>query len=65
MDKVWYYCKEDGKKFGPFSDSELCSLIKNGILAGDDQIWMPEFTEWLRIRDTIYSGFLENSEENK
>lgn len=55
MDKVWYYTKGDGNKYGPYTDEELVKLIRQEILMEDDYIWMMDLDEWVRIGDTIYS----------
>ncbi len=55
MDKVWYYTKGDGNKYGPYTDEELVKLIRQEILVEDDYIWMMDLDEWVRIGDTIYS----------
>lgn len=57
MDKVWYYTKGDGNKYGPYTDEELVKLIRQEILVEDDYIWMMDLDEWVRIGDTIYSVY--------
>ena len=59
-EKLWYYNKagETGK-VGPFTDEELIRLIWQGILSGDDYIWMVDLDEWLKLGDTIYSSYIE------
>ena len=42
-DKVWYYAVQDGTKYGPYTDSELTKLVRNGILHANDDIWMMDF----------------------
>ncbi|MBP3891392.1 MAG: DUF4339 domain-containing protein [Solobacterium sp.] len=59
MDKIWFYTKGDGEKYGPYTDEELVKLIKQGILSGEDYIWMTELDEWILIQDSIYSFYLE------
>ena len=58
MNKVWYYMKQDRQKYGPYTDSELVSLIREGILSGSDYIWMTGLTGWLKISNSIYSFYL-------
>ena len=58
MDKVWYYTKGDGNKFGPYTDEELVKLIKQGILHKYDYIWMIDLEEWVLVGETIYSIYL-------
>ena len=58
QEKIWYYQKEDGAKYGPYTDEELKRLIVNGILSSDDLIWMVDFDSWIRIGDSIYSVYL-------
>lgn len=57
--KVWYYKKDSGQKFGPFSDRELIKLIEQEILVGTDDIWMVDLDEWISIRDSVYAYFLK------
>lgn len=59
MDKVWYYTKGDGNKFGPYTDEELVKLIKQGILHKYDYIWMIDLEEWVLVGETIYSIYLK------
>ncbi len=63
MDKVWYYMKADLNKFGPYTDEQIISLIKNEILLFDDYIWMPDMENWLRIGDSIYSTYLPSENQ--
>lgn len=58
QEKIWYYQKEDGAKYGPYTDEELKRLIVNGILSSDDLIWMVDFDSWIKIGDSIYSVYL-------
>lgn len=60
-EKVWYYAKPDGSKFGPYTDTELIKLLENGILTKDDYIWMTEFENWINIGNSIYSYYLERT----
>ena len=60
-DKIWYYAKLDGSKFGPYTEEELIKLLKNGILTADDFIWMTEFENWMNIGNSIYSYYLEKT----
>ena len=50
--------KQDRQKYGPYTDSELVSLIREGILSGSDYIWMTGLTGWLKISNSIYSFYL-------
>lgn len=65
QEKIWYYQKGDGAKYGPYTDEELRRLIVNGILGREDTIWMVDLDSWIRIGDSIYSVFLpeEGTEE--
>jgi hypothetical protein len=62
-DKIWYYATTDGRKFGPYTDDELVKLIHNGILSGDDMIWMVDLENWVTISSSIYSIYLPEAEE--
>ncbi|MEE8807007.1 MAG: DUF4339 domain-containing protein [Lactimicrobium sp.] len=64
-EKIWYYMKNDGSKdkYGPYSDKELSNLISKGILDGNDWIWMPDLSQWMKIGNTIYSFYLTESSE--
>ena len=62
MEKVWYYMKQDKSKYGPYSDAELAALIRQEILEGDDYIWMPEMAGWLKVRNSIYSFYMQQPE---
>lgn len=57
-DKVWYYAKEDGQKYGPYTDEELIKLIRNGILSENDLIWMTDLDDWISLGNSIYSFYL-------
>lgn len=59
MDKIWYYTRGDGQKYGPYTDEDLVKLIRQGILEGEDYIWTTDLDEWVQIKDTIYSIYLE------
>ena len=59
MDKIWYYTRGDGQKYGPYTDEDLIKLIRQGILEGEDYIWTTDLDEWVQIKDTIYSIYLE------
>lgn len=64
-EKLWYYTKGDGEKYGPYTDQELIRLIQQGILGADDYIWMVDLEEWLLIGNTIYSFYLEKVEKQQ
>ncbi len=57
-DKVWYYAKDDGQKYGPYTDEELIKLIRNGILNENDLIWMTDLDDWISVGNSIYSFYL-------
>ena len=57
-EKVWFYAKPDGAKYGPYTEDELIRMLKNGILVENDYIWMTEFENWMKIGDSIYSFYL-------
>ena len=59
MDKIWYYTRGDGQKYGPYTDEDLIKLIRQRILEGEDYIWTTDLDEWVQIKDTIYSIYLE------
>lgn len=59
MDKIWYYTRGDGQKYGPYTDEDLIKLIRQEILEGEDYIWTTDLDEWVQIKDTIYSIYLE------
>lgn len=59
MNKIWYYTRGDGQKYGPYTDEDLIKLIRQGILEGEDYIWTTDLDEWVQIKDTIYSIYLE------
>ena len=62
MNKIWYYTKGDGNKYGPYTDEELVKLIKQDILTQNDYIWMMDLDEWIKIGDTIYSEYCKKDE---
>ena len=62
-DKIWYYTRGDGEKYGPYSDTELVKLIQQGILTGEDYIWMMDLDQWILIGDSIYSFYLFEEKE--
>ena len=57
--KDGYYTRGDGQKYGPYTDEDLIKLIRQGILEGEDYIWTTDLDEWVQIKDTIYSIYLE------
>ena len=59
MDKIWYYTRGDGQRYGPYTDEDLIKLIRQGILEGEDYIWTTDLDEWVQIKDTMYSIYLE------
>ena len=59
MDKIWYYTRGDGQRYGPYTDEDLIKLIRQGILEGEDYIWTTDLDKWVQIKDTIYSIYLE------
>lgn len=63
MDKVWYYMKKDKSKYGPYSDSEVRALIRQGIIEKDEYIWMTDMKGWLKVENSIYSIFVSDEEE--
>jgi hypothetical protein len=50
--------KQDRSKWGPYTDAELVSLIKQEILSDRDWIWMPDMEKWLRVANSIYAFYL-------
>ncbi len=56
--KVWFYLKEE-KKEGPFSDEEIIKLIKMEIITENDDIWMTKMNDWMKLKDTIYSFYIQ------
>jgi hypothetical protein len=57
-EKIWYYARPDGSKYGPYTEEELIKLLKNGILGEKDYIWMTAFENWMKVGDSIYSFYL-------
>lgn len=62
-DKIWYYAKQDGSKFGPYTDDEMIRLISNGVLEEDDLIWMVDLDTWMTVGNSIYGFYLPKKEE--
>ncbi len=58
MDRVWYYMLQDRSKYGPYTDEELVSLVRQEILTDRDYIWMPAMKGWLRLGNSIYAFYL-------
>lgn len=67
MEKVWYYMKRDKSKYGPYSDTELCALINQGIINPDEYVWMPDMKSWLKVENSIYSVYMpqEDNEQSE
>lgn len=63
MDKVWYYMKSDRSKYGPYTDKELANLISKGIVGSTDYIWMPDLSSWMKVADSIYSFYVNESSD--
>ena len=57
-EKIWFYAKPDGSRYGPYTEDELIKLLKNGILDEKDYIWMMDFENWMKVADSIYSFYL-------
>lgn len=57
-DRIWYYTRGDGQKYGPYTDEELVKLIQQGILTEEDYVWTMELSQWAMIGDTIYSSYI-------
>ena len=67
QEKIWYYQKEDGAKYGPYTDEELKRLIVNGILSSDDLIWMVDFDSFNSVFLSLWNGEMAvviNSDES-
>jgi len=62
MDKIWYYKRRGngGEKFGPYSEDELINMIRKGIIDPLDQIWMVDMDDWIVLKDSIYSFYLNH-----
>ena len=58
----WYVRRKDGKKDGSFSDAELAALISKGIVEPEDEIWTMKMTDWMALKDSIYSFYLPREE---
>lgn len=42
--------RRDGKEFGPFTWEQLTEMGRNGELKGDDLIWIPGASDWMRAQ---------------
>lgn len=58
MDKIWYYMNEDKEKYGPYTDHDLLALIEQEIVRGNTFIWMPDFSSWIKVKNSIYASYL-------
>ncbi len=56
-DKVWYYQRNENKE-GPFTDEDFIKLINMKIIDEDTDIWMLKMKDWVKLKDTIYSFYL-------
>ena len=65
MEKCWYYMAKDRNKYGPYTDLELITLMKQEVLTGDDYIWMIGMEKWLQLKDSIYSIYLPHKHEKQ
>lgn len=45
------YIAVNGRQVGPLNDSELKTLIANGILTDDTLVWTPQLTQWTQARN--------------
>ena len=45
------YIAVNGRQVGPLNDSELKTLIANGILIDDTLVWTPQLTQWTPARN--------------
>ena len=61
------YIALNGQQAGPFSDSELKSLIKKGLITEDVLVWRPDMAHWSAAKyvPEINKHFLLASPTNK
>jgi hypothetical protein len=64
-EQVWYYMTHDRSKYGPYTDGELASLIRQKIISPNDYIWMPALKGWLKVKESIYSFYLPSEESRQ
>lgn len=58
-----YFIIIDDKQAGPYSETELSSLIANAKISKDTLVWKPGMTEWKRAEDipSVLKYFVLNS----
>lgn len=59
--KIWQI--KDRPKALMLTDEELILAIKNGLLKGDDILLSLELKEEVKIKDSIYSFYLKENDE--
>lgn len=59
---MWYY-RNAQKKEGAFSEEEFTRLIQMGIIEENDEIWMMEMENWMVLKETIYSFYINKKED--
>ena len=47
---TWYYAR-NGEKSGPYRESELASLCRDGKVSGEDYVWSQGMAEWLKASE--------------
>lgn len=58
-----FYYRNKQKKEGAFSEAEFIRLIQNEIIEPDDEFWMLDMENWMRLGDSIYSFYLKPNQK--
>lgn len=61
---LWYIRKPSGSKEGGFTDHELIALLRQGVIGPEDEIWTLSMKNWMSVRETIYSFYLPEEEQD-
>lgn len=50
MENQWFYAKQGSEQKGPVSESEIRSLLSQGLLSGSDLVWREGLAAWVPLR---------------
>ncbi len=57
-----FYYRNERKKEGAFTEEEFIQLIQKEIIEPEDEIWILDMKEWMKLKDSIYAFYLNTAE---